>query len=408
MGNWLRAYKERELPENYFRIEVNILRALGIELMEEETLKYKIYSRIVLFFLVYVFTFTETLELYAQWGNLDAIVLVISYLFTHIKGVIKVTLLLYNRKKIGNILKMLHNKPFAPDSSRGGPIEEKYVRNIIKITETQLVIYFTVVSVTIVSGAIIFLKSRIFDDKSNWRYPYVPITIINTEDSPLFELVGIYEVTCVLLYAAIIATTYVLLSTILAHLSVQFKILNNAFRSIRARAKDINDLHGGDEDNENKILSQLLGKYIDHHLSVLNLAAEMEQLCNWMFLVVMLASVILLCFLLYQVSLVSVASVPFVQNFFYYWIVVCQIGMYCYWGDEATFHAASVAKAAGEVDWPGAPLHVSKALVVIIARSQKPLYVTAGKFVALSMDTFVSIIKGSFSYFMVLRQTQDE
>lgn len=254
-----------------------------------------------------------------------------------------------------------------------------------------MVLYFLVVSVAIVSGAITFTKSRLFSDKPNWKYPYTAITIFNTEDSPLFEMAGIYEIVCVSLYATIIATTYVLLSTILAHLSIQFKILCNAFKTARIRAKRLNSQNGGNEEEEGQVLSRILGEYIDHHLRIFNLASDMEELCNLMFLVVMLASVLLLCFLLYQVSLVPIGSVPFFLYFFYYWIVVCQIGMYCYWGDEATLQAANVAEAVAEVDWPGAPLHVSKALVVVIARSQKPLYVTAGKFVPLSMNTFMSV-----------------
>lgn len=69
---------------------MNILRSLGIELIKEETLKYKIYSRTILFIVVYLFTFGETLEIYSQWGDLNAVVNVISFAFSHIKGIIDV------------------------------------------------------------------------------------------------------------------------------------------------------------------------------------------------------------------------------------------------------------------------------------------------------------------------------
>nr|QBB72944.1 odorant receptor [Protaetia brevitarsis] len=406
--SWIRAYKQKELPKNYFRAQVKILRFLGVELMRDETIKYRIYSCIMLFIVAIQGTFSEAVEFYAQWGDLNAIVNVTSYLFTHSIGIIKVMMLFYNRKKFGKMIKTLHNKPFAPEVNRGGDIEEKYLRQIVRTTERQLMFFFVLTYVTLFTAAVTFIKSRVFDPKEEWQYPYVPITIIKTTDSPLFEMVGVYEVIWVSLYAGLLITTDILLVTILAHLTIQFMILNNAFKTIRTRSKRMNQNADGTDENEGVILSKLLGEYIEHHLRVLELAEEMEELCNMVYLLIFTSSVILLCFLLFQMSLYPIGSVEFIHNISYYGIIAYQIGMYCFWGNEVTLQAEEVAVAVAEADWVGAPRSVMKAMVVIIARSQKPLYMTAGKFVNLSIDTFMRVIKGSFSYFMVLQQTQEE
>ena len=65
--------------------------------------------------------------------------------------------------------------------------------------------------------------------------------------------------------------------------------------------------------------------------------------------------------------------------------------MYCYWGNEVTLEAQHVAHAVAEMDWVDLPLDVQKGLVLVIARSQRPIYMTAGKFVPLSMIMFMSV-----------------
>nr|QBB72988.1 odorant receptor [Protaetia brevitarsis] len=336
--------------------------------------------------------------------NCKYIVLFLYTYFGVLVGLIKVTLLFYNRKKFGNMIKILHNKPFVPDINRGGEVEKIYLRKIVKTTETQMIAYSTLLVTALWSGAVSFLNSRIFNEKSEWRYPFVPIMIIDTTNSPYFELAGIYQTFWISFYGLLIVTADIVLTIILAHLSTQFKILNNAFKSIRMRSRKMNELAGGDSRNEGIILSKILGEYIEHHLRVFELAAQMEELCHLMILAELSGSVLTLCFILYQVSSIPPNSFSFLLYFFYYWIVVFQISLYCYWGNEVTLQAANVAKAVAEADWLEAPKSVRKAIILVTARSQKPLYMTAGKFVNLSIDTLVRIIKGSFSYFMVLRQ----
>lgn len=65
--------------------------------------------------------------------------------------------------------------------------------------------------------------------------------------------------------------------------------------------------------------------------------------------------------------------------------------MYCWWGNELIFESMAIAEAALEVYGSESSMHVSKALILIMLRAQRPLFVTAGKFVPLSYDSFVSV-----------------
>ena len=72
--------------------------------------------------------------------------------------------------------------------------------------------------------------------------------------------------------------------------------------------------------------------------------------------------------------------------------MLCQVGMYCYWGNEVTVHADAVAQLAYESSWYLMPISIQKAMINVIQRSHRPVYITAGKFVPLSMETLMKVI----------------
>lgn len=77
----------------------------------------------------------------------------------------------------------------------------------------------------------------------------------------------------------------------------------------------------------------------------------------------------------------------------FYWMVICNIVLlYCYFGNEVTYEASKVVDAITEMDWTEDTYTTSKkSLVMIIARAQKSLYLTAGSFVPLSLPTFLTV-----------------
>lgn len=138
MSTILKSFLKKDIPENYFRAEVYILRYTGIELVREETFWYQIYSKIALFVLVYSYTCVEGFELYAEWGDLNSVTNVLNFLVTHIIGSIKITFLFIHRKRFKEMMRKLHEHPFIPDEKRGGPDEVTSVRRVVKKTEIQV------------------------------------------------------------------------------------------------------------------------------------------------------------------------------------------------------------------------------------------------------------------------------
>ncbi|XP_065156334.1 odorant receptor 67a-like isoform X2 [Atheta coriaria] len=362
--------------------------------------------------MVVIFLGLEIYELFVQF-NLEKFskptINVANYAITHAMGTIELMLMYINRKKIGKIMTSLHNPPFAPDASRSGSSESRWIRETVLITEIVYIVFSIFLFITITSIFLECLYFCIVKPRDEWEMPFAPMSIgAFQKEWPIFEISVVYQLFEIIAFAYITLTSYLLMSAITAHIGIQFRIMANSLRTLKSRAKQ---QAGADRDNEtivNKNMEVLMRSYIKHHLDVLNLAEEMESLCSLMILFIFLFSVLLMCFILFFASLEPIGSVEFFHFFFYWWCIACQIGSYCYWGNELSDESEKIAQAAAEIDWIGSSKIITFAVQMIITRAQQPVYITAGKFVPLSMPTLMMLVKGSFSYFMVLKQTQDE
>lgn len=77
-------------------------------------------------------------------------------------------------------------------------------------------------------------------------------------------------------------------------------------------------------------------------------------------------------------------------------VIITQVSMYCWWGNVMILESMGVADAAMDIYKSEEATYVTKTLILIILRSQRPLYVTAGKFVPLSLNSLVGVSNYTF------------
>lgn len=76
-----------------------------------------------------------------------------------------------------------------------------------------------------------------------------------------------------------------------------------------------------------------------------------------------------------------------------YALATFQILAVCYWGETVSQDSMGVALAAYDAYSVETNLQLQKGLLLIMSSSQKPVQFTIGKLGALSMDTFVKVMK---------------
>ncbi|XP_019697157.2 odorant receptor 82a-like [Harpegnathos saltator] len=83
--------------------------------------------------------------------------------------------------------------------------------------------------------------------------------------------------------------------------------------------------------------------------------------------------------------------------------LLTQMFAYSYVGDYLKYQIEEVAQSIYCSNWYFLSVKLMRSITFVIARSQHPIQLVAGKFLVVNMETFMSIIKTSLSYLSVLR-----
>ncbi|XP_059056743.1 odorant receptor 13a-like [Achroia grisella] len=211
------------------------------------------------------------------------------------------------------------------------------------------------------------------------------------------------------------ASYYVMLNDLimqahLIHLVCQFNVLVDCFKNI------IYDCQGSDvfEYNNNLLITdkfketyvKRLRDLVEQHRSLLSLAMKLRHTLSGPMLAQLVASGILICFVGYQAT--TIASASLIQgltsilylgyNLFAFYII-------CRWSEEITTQSQNIGEAVYCSGWEqGASIipTVRSSLLLIIGRANIPLIFSAGGMYNLSLQSYTSLVKTSYSALTVL------
>ncbi|XP_025265284.1 uncharacterized protein LOC105252252 isoform X2 [Camponotus floridanus] len=158
-------------------------------------------------------------------------------------------------------------------------------------------------------------------------------------------------------------------------------------------------------DEENEYADQKLAAIVEHHLRVLSFISRMENIMQNICLVELVGCTINMCLLAYYFitnwnifdagKLISLVII--------YLSMAFNIFVFCYIGETLTEQCKNVGEKAYMINWYELPHETALDLVLIIARSNNVIRLTAGKLFQLSIATFGDIVKTSVVYLNMLR-----
>ncbi|XP_012224801.2 odorant receptor 22c-like isoform X2 [Linepithema humile] len=156
-----------------------------------------------------------------------------------------------------------------------------------------------------------------------------------------------------------------------------------------------------DRENYHRHISNII---IRHH-QLIALAEILENNFNLMFLQQTLGTVFLLCLTIYHVLAMSEygADINLITFILYTGCVLSTILAYCYVGECLINESAGLRETFYNSEWYSKPPLYVKSVSICMTRIEKPLILTNGKFIPLSLNTFTSIVKTSMAYLSMLR-----
>ncbi|XP_061713693.1 odorant receptor 4-like [Cydia pomonella] len=141
-------------------------------------------------------------------------------------------------------------------------------------------------------------------------------------------------------------------------------------------------------------------KLVKIHQRLISYRNDMEDTFSFLNLINVLFSSGNICCVVFVIVLLE----PWMDmsNKLFLGAVMTQVGILCSYADDVYRASVGVADAVYESGWWAADGRARMALLVLMQRSQKPLYFTALKFGPITMTTYRSIITNSYSYFTLL------
>ncbi|KPI95260.1 Odorant receptor Or1 [Papilio xuthus] len=143
---------------------------------------------------------------------------------------------------------------------------------------------------------------------------------------------------------------------------------------------------------------------IKQHQGVVSFTKLVEDAFHTFLFFQLIGSVGLICMSALRISVVDWRSLQFASIVTYLLVMISQLFVSCWCGHELTATSEDLHTVLYKCAWYEQDVKFKRALYFVMMRMSRPIVLKAGHYVTLSRQTFVSILRMSYSYFAVLNQ----
>ncbi|XP_011050409.1 PREDICTED: odorant receptor 49b-like [Acromyrmex echinatior] len=97
----------------------------------------------------------------------------------------------------------------------------------------------------------------------------------------------------------------------------------------------------------------------------------------------------------------------FIAFFAYTLCILVQIFIYCWFGNKLKLMSLQLVDSIFEIEWIPLDLKTKKSLLVIMTRAMKPIEFNSAYILNMNLDSFVALLKTSYSAYNLLSQVQE-
>ncbi|KAL1506460.1 hypothetical protein ABEB36_005823 [Hypothenemus hampei] len=180
---------------------------------------------------------------------------------------------------------------------------------------------------------------------------------------------------------------------------VQLIILNNKLIDTK---KNIKCLKFYSDEDRNKLTVKYLKECCDHYIEIEDFIKNSQNIFAAILFIQLGISIFAICnggLMLINLDLVSLQSLSIIC---YIMAMLLQLGIYCWFGNNVYFESLKVIHSCSLSHWYEESNGVKKMLLILMERTKRPLQFKALNFTTINANTFVAILKWSYSYFALL------
>ncbi|KAI8425339.1 hypothetical protein MSG28_007108 [Choristoneura fumiferana] len=227
---------------------------------------------------------------------------------------------------------------------------------------------------------------------------------VKPDNSPQYELGFLFQLLTISMSAFMyFGVDSVCLSMVIFGCA-QLEIIKEKLLSI----KSVSDKRADKSVDVNIIFKEnyrILIECVVQHQAVVKFVKLLENTYHAHLFFQLSGSIGLICMTALRILVVDWRSVQFVSMVLYLSVMCSQLFVCCWSGHELTVISSELHTILYECCWYEQRARFKRALLFAMMRVSRPLEFRAGRYVPLSRQTFVTILRMSYSYFAVLKQT---
>ncbi|RZC37729.1 7tm 6 domain containing protein [Asbolus verrucosus] len=371
------------------RLNILVLKIVGLWPPGDEIYGYTFYTLYeilnVLFLQIGIIVF-QTVNLFLNIDDLEVVTGTIFVLLMEMLAPIKSYTIIKNTGMLKQLMATINNDLFQPKNFQQRSLIQPNLKAWKKTVATFW--FFTL-------GWLFFLMLCPFFDKTvnEYRLPFLAWYPYSVKASPQYELSYLHQFISVTTMSMVNVNIDSLIAALNMYIGAQFDILCDNLRNFYDNSRD------SPTDVEEK-----LKKCINHHREILKFASYANKFYNWLIFEEFFVGGISIGLSMFQLTVVVPFSSEFHSFISYSTAISVQVFMYCWFGNEIEVKSSKLPYAIFESDWTNLPPKIKKELLIFLIRVQQPLKMSAFGLFYLSLETFVKILRTSWSYFALLRQ----
>ncbi|XP_049820097.1 odorant receptor Or1-like [Aethina tumida] len=154
---------------------------------------------------------------------------------------------------------------------------------------------------------------------------------------------------------------------------------------------------------KNKLLFEKVADCVKHHKAIRDFVDQIEDSYNLVLFSQLFGSSLVICICLWRLVIVEPLSITFFQMFVFMLTMNLEIFLFCYYGSVLYEESVTINEAIYMGNWYECDIKSKKALLILMEGAKRPMQITAGKILYVSLELFMGILKKSYSIFAVLK-----
>ncbi|KAM3958097.1 olfactory receptor 16 [Aphomia sociella] len=381
--------------ENLFLYRAKfVMKLLGVWLRSlNESITHKIF-RIFMITLQYLFLFFQTVYIFQVWGDLEAVSQASYLLFTQASLCFKITVFQVNNEILRQMLNQMNSEIFKPQSVEHEMILISHAKRI-----KRLLLVFMITS-QVTCG--LWALKPLFDDAGSRNFPLQMWMPVSPDRSPHYELGFAFQFITISMSAYMYFGVDSVAFSMIIFGCAQMDIVKNKIMSVTS----LLDATGNER---KKLLSENHKKLVEciiQHQAVVSFTQLAENAYHTYLLFQLTGSVGIVCMSALLILIVDWQSMQFFSIVSYLFVMISQLFICCWCGHELTSTSDDLHRVMYNCIWYEQNLKFKRDFYFAMMRMSRPIVLRAGHYITLSRQTFVAILRMSYSYFAVLNQAK--